>query len=167
MLRQDAGRFMLGQYLIDQKIPEYLQNTHQKIFKICIKRSSKFVSKYLNIYLQNFSQNLQNSFQKQKNLVHPLQTCVFLSKPKFTLIKKSAPPEAIVFHSRQGYFRQRCSHDMARQDKSKSFHMSRASPERRYGHGVMKIERRRGTVGCRRRLDEDQQKRRCANTGIV
>ena len=35
--------------------------------------------------------------------------------------------------SRQGYFRQRCSHGMARQDKSSSFHMARASPERRYG----------------------------------
>jgi len=33
----------------------------------------------------------------------------------------------------KGYFRQRCSHGMARQDKSSSFHMARASPERRYG----------------------------------
>jgi len=32
----------------------------------------------------------------------------------------------------EGYFRQRCSHGMARQDKSSSFHMARASPERRY-----------------------------------
>jgi len=31
----------------------------------------------------------------------------------------------------------------------------------------MKIESRRGTAGCGRRLDEDPQKRRCASTGIV
>ena len=31
----------------------------------------------------------------------------------------------------------------------------------------MKIESRRGAAGCGRRLDEDQQKRRCASTGIV
>jgi len=31
----------------------------------------------------------------------------------------------------------------------------------------MKIESRRGTVGYGRQLDEDQQKRRCASTGIV
>jgi len=31
----------------------------------------------------------------------------------------------------------------------------------------MKIKSRRGTAGCGRLLDEDQQKRRCANTGIV
>ena len=35
--------------------------------------------------------------------------------------------------SRQGYFRQKCSHGMARQVKSSNFHMVRASPERRYG----------------------------------
>jgi len=29
----------------------------------------------------------------------------------------------------------------------------------------MKIESRRGTAGCGRQLDEDQQKRRCASTG--
>jgi len=34
--------------------------------------------------------------------------------------------------SRQSYFRQRCSHGMARQDESSSLHMARASPERRY-----------------------------------
>jgi len=34
--------------------------------------------------------------------------------------------------ARQGYFRQRCSHGMARQDKSIFFHMARASTERRY-----------------------------------
>jgi len=32
---------------------------------------------------------------------------------------------------------------------------------------VMKIESRHGTAGCGRRLDEDQQKGRCASTGIV
>jgi len=32
---------------------------------------------------------------------------------------------------------------------------------------AMKKESRRGTAGCRRRLDEDQHKRRCASTGIV
>ena len=121
-----------------QKIPEYLQNTHQKIFKICIKRSSKYVSKYLNIYLQNSFQNLQNSFQKHKNLVHPLQTCVFLSKPKFTLIEKSAPPEASVFHSRQGYFRQKCSHKMARQTIRKVF---TCQEPRRKGGTVMELWR--------------------------
>jgi len=31
----------------------------------------------------------------------------------------------------------------------------------------MKIESRRGTAGCGRRLDEDHQKRKCASTGIV
>jgi hypothetical protein len=35
--------------------------------------------------------------------------------------------------SRQVYFRQRCSHGMARQDTSSSLHIERASPERRYG----------------------------------
>ena len=34
--------------------------------------------------------------------------------------------------SRPGNFRQRSFHGMARQDKSSSFHMTRASPERRY-----------------------------------
>jgi len=33
--------------------------------------------------------------------------------------------------------------------------------------GAVKIESRRGTAGCGRRLDKDQQKRRCASTGIV
>jgi len=32
---------------------------------------------------------------------------------------------------------------------------------------AMTIESRRGTAGCGRRLDKDQQKRRCASTGIV
>ena len=32
---------------------------------------------------------------------------------------------------------------------------------------AMKIENQHGTAGCGRRLDEDQQKRRCVNTGIV
>jgi len=31
----------------------------------------------------------------------------------------------------------------------------------------MEIESRLGTAGCKRQLDEDQQKKRCANTGIV
>jgi len=35
--------------------------------------------------------------------------------------------------SRQGYFRQRCSHEIVRQAKSSSLHMARAWPERRYG----------------------------------
>ena len=73
--------------------------------------------------------------------------------------------------SRQGYFRQRCSHGMSRQDKSSIFHMARASPERRYSklwkekQWAMKIEIRCGNAGCVRQLDEDQQKRRCASTG--
>jgi len=33
--------------------------------------------------------------------------------------------------------------------------------------GAMKIESRREIAGCGRRSDEDQQKRRCASTGIV
>jgi len=32
---------------------------------------------------------------------------------------------------------------------------------------AIKIESRRGTAGCGRRLDEDQQNRRCASTGIM
>jgi len=32
---------------------------------------------------------------------------------------------------------------------------------------MKKLKSRRGTAGCGRRLDEDQQTRRCANTGIV
>jgi len=38
---------------------------------------------------------------------------------------------------------------------------------RRQGGTVSEIGSRRGTAGCGRRLDEDQQKRRCASTGIV
>ena len=33
--------------------------------------------------------------------------------------------------------------------------------------GKVTFKSRRGTVGCGRQLDEDQQKRRCASTGIV
>ena len=50
---------------------------------------------------------------------------------KATLV--GAPDVDIFLHpSRQGYFRQRCSHGMARQGKSSSFYMARASPERRF-----------------------------------
>ena len=80
--------------------------------------------------------------------------------------------------SRQGYFRQRCSHGMARQDKSSSLHVARVSLERRYGEhedwkstwnsGVWKairrgISRRGGaqTPGsCDRSLETNQQTKR-------
>ena len=84
MLRQDAGRFMLGKYLSDKKnfhIPNLsfiFSNTffghlyfriYQNIFKIS---------------LNDIFQNLQNSFQKHpRKLVHRLQTCVLISKPEF------------------------------------------------------------------------------------
>jgi len=43
--------------------------------------------------------------------------------------------------SRQGYFRQRCSHGIARQDKSSSFHMARVSQEKRYGElWILKVD---------------------------
>jgi len=59
MLRQDTGRFMLGKYMSDKKIPQAIecflwplvfQNTYQNIFK----RSSKYVLKDL----QNMYQNI-------------------------------------------------------------------------------------------------------------
>jgi len=40
--------------------------------------------------------------------------------------------------SGQGYYKQRCSNGMARQDKSRSLHMATALPERR--EGEFKIE---------------------------
>ena len=46
---------------------------------------------------------------------------------------ESANEEADIQLSRQGYFKQRCSHGMARQDKSSSLPMARTSPERKYG----------------------------------
>jgi len=67
--------------------------------------------------------------------------------------------------SRQGYFRgyfkQRCS---LGQIELFSHGKSLAGKEIRW---AMKIKSRRGRRGCGRRLDEDQQKRRCASTGIV
>ena len=51
---------------------------------------------------------------------------------KATLV--GAPDADILLEAIKELLRQRCSHGrrMARQDKSSSFHMSRASPERRY-----------------------------------
>jgi len=49
------------------------------------------------------------------------------------LVKLKACKRRSRHPSRQGSLKQRCSHAMARQDKSSSLHMARASPERRYG----------------------------------
>ena len=100
MLRQDAGRFMLGKYLSDKK-KSHIPNL-SFVFS-----NAFFVHLYFRIYQNNFQisakyifQKFQNSFQKHpQTLVHYLQTCVFLSKPELTPQKKLAPPGATALHT--------------------------------------------------------------------
>jgi len=93
MLRQDPGRFMLGKYVNDRKIPSsnYLQNIYQKIFKICIKTFSERISKYLENISSELITNVSKIIPKPST-----KSCSSSQNLRISLKTQIYPPKKII-----------------------------------------------------------------------